>query len=77
MSTSSLSRTVSASGRQLNLADILAHIAQDESLPNHQRQDMASALRAIGNAIGLPLEQVRAHPSYIRERLRDFTPAVP
>ena len=76
MSVSSSSRKPSHTGRQLNLADILARVTAHETLTDRQRQDLASALRTVGKAIGLPLTDVPAHPAHLRDRLKGFAPAM-
>ena len=72
MSTSSASRKP----KPPHLGAVLELIIADKTLPIRQRQDMASALRTVGKALGRPLDELRAHPASLRERLAKFTPAM-
>jgi integrase len=51
-------------------------VLADPSLPPRRRQDICSALRKMGPALGRPLEAIPAHPGYLRQRLERFTPAM-
>jgi integrase len=73
VSTSLLSRSPSAPS---NLAEVLALIDSDDALPRHKRQDVCSALRSFGKAVDRPLDQIPAHPDYVRQQLDRLSPAV-
>ena len=59
-----------------SLADVLTQISNDPSLSARQRQEVCSALRVVGRAIGRPLEEIPAYPRHLRERLATLTPAM-
>ena len=58
------------------LAHVLEQILADAGLTARQRQDIASALRTCAKALGRPLDDIPAHPQFIRERLKNFAPAM-
>ncbi len=76
MSTSFSSREPSFMAQTSTLAMILAGVIADESLTKRQRQDLASALRTVAKALGRPLDDLSAHPGQLRDRLKDFVPAM-
>jgi hypothetical protein len=59
-----------------NLAEVLDLIAADTVLKDHKRQDVRSALRSFSKALGRPLEQLPAHPDYVRQQLGRLSPAL-
>ena len=59
-----------------SLAELADQIATDELLPVRRRQEIRSALRLIGRAIGRRLEEIPASPRYLRERFTTLTPAM-
>jgi hypothetical protein len=58
------------------LANLRDQMVADEGLTSRKRQDISSALRTLAKALRRPLEECPAHPGYLRERLKDFTPAM-
>lgn len=76
MSTCFLSRKPSFTAQNSTLATILAGVIADESLTKRQRQDLASALHTVAKALGRPLDDLSAHPGQLRDRLKDFVPAM-
>lgn len=62
--------------QQPTLADVRQRVLADESLSLRRRQDVSSALRTVAKALERPLNEVPAHPGYLRERLERFTPAM-
>jgi hypothetical protein len=73
MSTLNASRNPSVPS---NLAEVFNLIQSDDALALHKRQDVCSALRSLGRAIGRPLDQVPAHPDHIRQQLDRASPAL-
>src|SRR5689334_19020756 len=61
--------------QQPTLADVRERVLADEGLSRRRRQDVSSALRTVAKALARPLDEVPAHPGYLRERLERFTPA--
>jgi integrase len=59
-----------------SLAQVAEQIAADESLTRRQQQEMCSALRTVGRAIGRRLEEIPANLRQLRERLAAITPAM-
>ena len=59
-----------------SLAELIERIAAEESLTPRQRQEIRSALRTVGRAIGRRLEEIPANPQQLRERLALLTPAM-
>jgi integrase len=58
------------------LADVLDAIAADRSLPRRRLQDQASAIRRLARAFGQRPEEIPAHPAYLQQRLKGFSPAM-
>ena len=58
------------------MADLLARILADTGLTSRRRQDIASAVRTIGKALGRPLADLPAHPAYLRSRLAGVSPTM-
>src|SRR6266566_807644 len=59
-----------------SLAEVAEQIAVDESLTPRQKQETISALRTAGRALARRLEEIPAHPPYLRERLAALSPAM-
>jgi integrase len=76
MSLATPSRKPAALPTQPTLADVLTNILADEALAPRRRQDIASALRTLAKALGRPLEELSAHPGFLRVRLKGFAPAM-
>lgn len=70
------SRKPDDTSHQPSLADVREMIVADEGLSLRRRQDVSSALRTVAKALGRRLEEMPAHPGYLRERLERFTPAM-
>ena len=58
-----------------SLAELVAQITVDATLTTRQRQEVCSALRVLGRAIGRRLEEISAHPGQLRERNRSAAAA--
>lgn len=54
----------------------MQRIAAEGSLGPRQRQEVSSALRTVGRALGRRLEEIPASPRQLRERLALLTPAM-
>lgn len=76
MSTTIASRTACVLSALPTLADLLARISSDDSLPLRRRQDVASALRCLAKALGRQPEEIRADPAGLRVRLKYFPHAM-
>src|SRR5438874_7381949 len=74
MSIGSLSRVPGSP--VLSLAELDNQIATDEALPVRRRQEVRSALRLIGRAMGRRLEEIPANPRHLRERFATLTPGM-
>ena len=59
-----------------HFGEVLDRIAADETLTRGQRNDRTSALRAMAKVLQLKLEEVPAHPAFLRDRLKNFTPVM-
>jgi hypothetical protein len=60
----------------MTLAALRERVVADATLSARQWQDLSSALRSLGKALQTPLESIPAHPGYLRDRLKGFTPAM-
>ena len=58
------------------LAQLRERILTNEALPLRRRQDIASACRSLGKALGKPLEAIVAEPCQLRLALKGYTPAM-
>lgn len=58
------------------LAELLASLQADGTLPERQRKDWASALRSLAKGLGQPVDILLADPVDLRQRLRGITPAM-
>ena len=77
MSTPTSSREPPAPvNHQMTLAALRDRMIADATLTARQRQDISSALRGLAKALQTPLESIPAHPGYLRDRLKGFTPAM-
>jgi len=77
MSTESTSRRpVAALSGAPSLADVLNSMAADRTSSLRQRQDRCSAVRTLAKALGRRPEEIPAHPAYLQQRLKGFSPAM-
>ena len=77
MSSAPASRSsLPASPAQPTLPGLRDQILADKALPLRKRQDVTSALHTLARALGKRPEEIPAHPGYIRDRLKGFTPAM-
>jgi integrase len=60
----------------LTLAGVAAQIHADGSLIKRRRQEVCSACGTIARAMGLQMQDVPAHPGFIRNRLKGFVPSM-
>ena len=58
---------------ELSLADVLVAV-QAADLPTRTRQELSSALRSTGKAVGRPLERIQADPRHLAQRLKAVAP---
>src|SRR4249920_2278800 len=58
---------------EFSLANVLDAISSVD-LPTRRRQEMASALRTVARALGIPLASIPADPRRLSERLRQVSP---
>jgi len=58
------------------LADVLVLVLADPALSRRQRGDQASAVRRLAKALGRRPEEIPAHPAYLQQRLKEFSPAM-
>jgi integrase len=58
-----------------SLADLIAHIEADETLPMQRRRDLCSAIRIVARAMDRRPEEISADPVLLRPRLKAITPA--
>jgi integrase len=56
------------------LADVLAIVLGASELPCRRRDDLASALRAVGRLLGLPLDRIPANASQLTKLLAEAAP---
>ncbi len=63
-------------GKGARMADVIARIAADGSLPTYRVPAIASALRTVSRAMGHTLHDMPADPAYLSKRLKDFSPAM-
>ena len=71
MSSRSISREVCAPA---SLADLLATL-QTVDLPERKRQEISSAIRTVGRALGRSTEDIPADARVLANRLKDVAPA--
>src|SRR5258708_4185545 len=57
------------------LAEVRDQILADESLASRRRQDISSALRTVAQVLNRRLEEIPAHPLYLREQFAQVMPA--
>jgi integrase len=76
MSLSPASRKPDNLPHRPSLAEVREMVLADEGLSLRRRQDVSSALRTLAKALGHRLDELPAHPGYLRERLERFTPAM-
>jgi integrase len=55
--------------------DLLDNVTADEQLEPRRKADLRSAIKSLGQWLGLDLTAMPAHPRYLRERLTGFQPA--
>jgi hypothetical protein len=55
--------------------DLLDRVSADEQLDPRRKADLRSAIKSLGQWLGLDLTAMPAHPRYLRERLAGFQPA--
>jgi integrase len=58
-----------------SLHDLLDRVSADEQLDPRRKADLRSAIKSLGQWLGLDLTAMPAHPQYLRERLAGFQPA--
>jgi integrase len=58
-----------------SLHDLLERVTADEQLDPRRKADLRSAIKSLGQWLGLDLTAMPAHPQYLRERLAGFQPA--
>jgi hypothetical protein len=61
---------------KLTLAGVAAQIRADESLTRRRRQEACSAMGTIARAMCLQMQDVPAHPGFVRDRLKGFVPSM-
>src|SRR4051812_14985489 len=76
MATPVSSRVQASEGGAPTLAWVEARIQADGNLPLRRRQELISALRMMGRALKRDLADIPAHPGFIRENLKGFSPAM-
>ena len=74
-STTILSGGIRAASTAPTLAAVMAGIEADNALSKRRRQDMLSALRTVGRVLRRPLAELPAHPSALRNLLKEFAPS--
>lgn len=62
--------------KPLTMADMIAAITVDQTLPLRKRQDVCSSLRTIAKALKRAPEHVPAHAGSLRIALKDIAPAM-
>jgi site-specific recombinase XerD len=75
MSNRTLSRKPVDAPGQLSLFDLLHKITADDTIAPRRRQDVLSALRTLARVLGKPLAECPAHPGFLADRLKGFSPA--
>lgn len=76
MSKRSTDQAVPLSQPYPTLAQLRERILADETLPLQRRQDIASACRSLGKALGMPPDVILVEPRQLRTALKGFTPAM-
>lgn len=59
----------------LMFADLLKKLDEEKDLPPTRLRDMASALRRVSKALGLPPEDVPCDPRWLQPKLTKISPA--
>jgi len=52
--------------------DLLDRVADDDGLDDRRKADLRSAIKSVGQWLGIDLTAMPAHPQYLRERLAGF-----
>ena len=74
MSEATIKRNPFAAPGHVTLADVLARIDGDSSLPIVRRRNLLSSIRTFARLLGLDLSAMPAHPGYMRGMIKRFHP---
>ncbi len=74
MSTGTTSPTMALPAGVINLAELRTTILADENLVSSYRTRLASAINAVAELIGQPIDTIPAHPPLLRDLLAEIRP---